>query len=191
MTATIRRTTKETDIELALSLNDPDRSIDLPLKFLGHVLDGAATHGRLGLRLRATGDIDVDQHHLVEDVGIALGQATAQLFAGGAGRRRAGFWRMPMDESLAEVALDLSGRACFVGGYQLQDRMVGDLDAAALREFWLGFTREARCALHVDLVRSENDHHAVEAMFKAFGRALRMALSPVEADGPLSSKGSL
>jgi imidazoleglycerol-phosphate dehydratase len=189
--ATINRTTKETSIELTLTPGGGARSIDIPVKFLGHMLDAMATHGRFGLTLKATGDVDVDQHHLVEDVGIVLGQAVRKLAGDGGGIERAGFFRMPMDEALAEAAIDLSGRSVFVQRVELRERFVGDLDAPALKEFWLGFTREARCALHIDLVRAENDHHAVEACFKAFGRALRMALTPTGSDAPISSKGTL
>ncbi|TVQ30119.1 MAG: imidazoleglycerol-phosphate dehydratase [Phycisphaeraceae bacterium] len=191
MKADINRATRETSIELSLTTTSPDRAIDIPARFLGHMLDAFATHGRFGLTLRAAGDTDVDQHHLVEDLGIALGKAVRTLVADGAGIQRAGFWRMPMDESLADAAIDLCGRSTLELNLPLKDRFVGDLDSEALREFFLGFTREAACALHLDLIRSRNDHHAVEAIFKAFGRALRMALEPVDTPGPISSKGSL
>ena len=186
--ASIERTTKETSIRMTLSLDSADRTIESPLNFLGHMLDAFATHGRFGLTLEATGDVQVDQHHLVEDLGIVLGQCVAQL-AGAGGVQRAGFWRMPMDEALADVAIDLCGRATCVQRVALGGRPIGDLDPASLPEFFLGFAREAKCSLHLDLVRAQNDHHAVEAVFKAFGRALRMALEPIGGAAPLSSKG--
>jgi len=189
--AEVTRTTKETSITLALSLDDQSRDIDAPVRFLAHMLDAFAAHGRFGLRVRACGDTEVDQHHLVEDLGVVLGQTVARLVGDGAGLERAGCFRMPMDEALAEVAIDLCGRGALVERVRLRERWTGDLDTACLREFWLGFVRESRCALHIDLVRADNDHHAIEACFKAFGRALRAALMPVESAEPISTKGAL
>jgi imidazoleglycerol-phosphate dehydratase len=190
-TVEITRTTKETDITLSLSTDDLARDIDIPVKFLAHMLDAFAAHGRFGLRVRATGDTEVDQHHLVEDLGIVLGQAIRDLVGGGAGIERAGWCRMPMDEALADIALDCCGRGTLVERIRLRDRWTGDLDTACLREFWLGVVRESRMALHIDLVRADNDHHAIEACFKGFGRALRAALMPVESNEPISTKGAL
>jgi len=191
MSATIDRTTKETSITLTLDPAGGERRIETPTRFLGHMLDAFATHGRFALSIDASGDVDVDQHHLVEDLGIVLGEALAKIVGDGAGVQRAGFFRMPMDEALCEAAVDFCGRGTLVDRVALRDRFVGDLDADALREFWKGLVRSARCSLHLDLVRAENDHHAVEASFKAFGRAVQMALTPVEPGQVVSSKGAL
>ena len=197
--ATVKRQTRETDISIGVSFGDPvERNIDTPLPFLNHMLDTFACHAGFGLQLKAKGDIHVDPHHLIEDCGIVLGQAIAIALTdekkeGGsfAGIQRAGFFSFPMDGSLADVAIDLCGRPNFIWNVLLAGQSLGNLDGRLFREFYKGLTDGLRCTLHINLRYADNDHHAVEAIFKAAARALAQAVMPARSSEALSTKGSL
>ena len=181
----VNRTTRETDVRL--TLGGEAAQLDLPVPIFRHLLGAAAATWGLPLRLSATGDTLVDPHHLIEDVGIVLGQALADYLPGYSGVGRYGFALVPMDDALAEVALDLSGRA---GAHlaNMPDGAVGGVDGEAFAEFFHGFSRGARCTIHVALRAGGNRHHAWEASFKAFGLALRQATLPRPGE-LLSTKG--
>lgn len=174
--ARIRRRTAETDIALRLDLDGRGRhDIATGIRFLDHMLDLVARHGGFDLSLRAKGDLDVDQHHTVEDAGIALGEAVSQALGTRRGINRAGYFLMPMDETLGVAAIDLGGRAAWVVDLGLRVRLVGDLQAELVTDFFEGFARGARANVHVKVLYGRSSHHRVEAVFKAFGRALRVA----------------
>ena len=192
--AEVERITKETQIKVAVDLDGNGKTeIATPLPFFGHMLDAFGRHSLIDLKIDARGDVQVDGHHTVEDVGICLGQAVRQALGDRRGIRRYGDATIPMDEALARAAVDLSGRAAFV--YQadaLRGRKVGSFDAELAREFFGGFTSTALCNLHLQVAYGENAHHILEALFKAFARALRgaVAIDPREASVP-STKGTL
>ncbi len=192
--ATVERITKETRIRLTLDLDGTGvRQIATPLPFFTHMLDAVARHGLFDLQLDATGDVEVDGHHTVEDVGICLGQAFREALGDKRGITRYGDIVIPMDETLVSAALDFGGRAAVVYRADvLRGRWIGDFDAELAREFFGGFASTALCNLHLDVRYGENAHHIVEALFKAFARAARVAVSvdPREADVP-STKGTL
>lgn len=196
--ATVERMTRETQIWLTLAL-EPDASfktvIETPLPFFNHMLQTLSTHGQLGLRLRAEGDIEVDPHHLIEDVGIVFGQAVVKALGSKfSGIQRAGHFRFPMDGTLAEVAVDVCGRGNLVWQVPpFESAAIGTLDPRLFREFFKGVVDGLALTLHVGVPYRDNDHHVVEAIFKAFARAMRQALWPLE--GPpglvMSTKGAL
>jgi len=191
--ATITRQTRETDITLELKLEGEGYQHETGVGFFDHMLDHVARHGRLGLTVRATGDTHVDDHHTVEDVGIALGQALKQALGDKRGIERFGFASVPMDEALARVSLDLSGRAALVfheDAFQARDAKIGGFDAQLVREFFRALTGEGQFNCHIEVPAGENDHHIAEAIFKAFGRALREAVQ-ITGDEVPSTKGSL
>ena len=172
----IDRRTKETAIRLRLTLDGRGRSdIGTGIRFLDHMLDLVARHGAFDLTLRASGDLDVDQHHTVEDVGIALGEAVSTALGGRRGIHRAGYFVMPMDESLAVAAIDLGGRIHAVVDLRLKVRLVGDLQAELVTDFFEGFAQGAKANVHLKVMYGRSSHHQVEAIFKAFARALRAA----------------
>ena len=174
----IERKTTETSILVRLTLDGRGKyTVSTGIRFLDHMLELFTRHGGFDLALRATGDLDVDQHHTVEDVGIALGEAVDQAIGTRRGINRAGYFVMTMDESLGVAAIDLSGRAHAVVDPRLKVRKVGDLDAELLTDFFEGFARGARANVHLKVLYGRSGHHQVEALFKAFGRALRMACS--------------
>ncbi len=177
-TATIRRKTNETEIKLSLNLDGRGKSqISTGIRFLDHMLDLVARHGALDLRVMAKGDLDVDQHHTVEDTGIALGEAVAKAIGDKRGILRAGYFLMPMDETLAAAAIDLSGRPhCVVTG-KISAKRVGDFQTELAEDFFQGFAQAARANVHLRVVYGRSSHHQVEAIFKAFARALRFAVS--------------
>lgn len=176
--ARLRRKTTETDIRIRLNLDGRGGyAISTGIRFLDHMLELFARHGGFDLELKARGDLDVDQHHTVEDVGIVLGQAVRQALGAKKGINRAGYFVMPMDETLAVAALDLSGRAYLVMDAPLKARRVGDLQAELLEDFFHGFATSAAANVHLKVVYGRSSHHAVEALFKAFARALRFACS--------------
>jgi imidazoleglycerol-phosphate dehydratase len=192
--ATVTRHTKETQITLTLHLDaEQPVNLDTNLPFLTHMLNTFACHGQFGLEVKAIGDVEVDPHHLIEDVGIVLGQALKQACGGAyGGIQRAGHFRYPMDATLADVALDLCGRPNLQWHLPWVGRQVGTLDPQLFSEFFKGFVDHAGCTLHADVLRLDNDHHGIEAVFKAFTRALRMAVTPLQTPGALlSTKGSL
>ena len=176
--ATIDRITSETQITLKLALDGKGRyNVSTGIRFLDHMLELFARHGLFDLTLKATGDLDVDQHHTVEDVGIALGEAITQALGTRRGINRAGYFVMPMDETLGVAAVDLSGRVHAVVDLKLRVKQVGDLKAELVQDFFEGFAQGARANVHVKVMYGRSSHHHVEAIFKAFARALRVACS--------------
>lgn len=176
--ARIRRQTAETNIRARLCLDGKGRyDVSTGIRFLDHMLELFARHGGFDLELQAQGDLDVDQHHTVEDVGIVLGDAVRQALNDKRGINRAGYFVMPMDETLAVAAVDLSGRAYLVLKASIKTQRVGDLQTELLEDFFQGFASGARANVHLRVLYGRSGHHAVEAMFKAFARALRFACS--------------
>jgi imidazoleglycerol-phosphate dehydratase len=174
--ASIKRVTTETQIALKLSIDGKGRyNVRTGIRFLDHMLELFARHGGFDLKLAATGDLDVDQHHTVEDIGIALGEAVSAALGDRRGINRAGYFVMPMDETLAVAAIDLSGRIHAVVDLRLKVRQVGDLQAELVTDFFEGFAQGARANVHVKVLYGRSSHHHVEAVFKAFARALRVA----------------
>ncbi len=174
--AVIDRNTTETRIALTLGIEGRGRyAIRTGIRFLDHMLELMTRHGAFDLDLRAEGDLDVDQHHTVEDVGIALGEAIAAALGDRRGINRAGYFVMPMDETLAVVAVDLGGRPHAVVDTGVRARLVGDLQSELVADFFDGFAMGARANVHVKVLYGRSSHHRVEAVFKAFGRALRVA----------------
>jgi imidazoleglycerol-phosphate dehydratase len=175
-TATIERVTKETRISLRLSLDGKGRyDVATGIRFLDHMLELFARHGAFDLKLTAKGDLDVDQHHTVEDIGIALGEAVSSALGNRRGINRAGYFVMPMDETLAVAAIDLGGRIHTVVDLRLKVRRVGDLQSELITDFFEGFAQGARANVHVKVLYGRSSHHHVEAVFKAFARGLRVA----------------
>jgi imidazoleglycerol-phosphate dehydratase len=192
--ANIQRITTETQIELSVGLDGTgQRRIATPVPFFNHMLEALARHGLLDLDVRAAGDIEVDAHHTVEDVGICLGQAFRDALGDRSGISRFGDALIPMDETLVQAAIDFGGRASFVyRADQLKGRWIGSFDAELAREFFGGFAAAALCNLHLEVRYGENAHHIVEALFKAFARAARMAVRiDPRVVGVPSTKGTL
>jgi imidazoleglycerol-phosphate dehydratase len=174
--ATVNRITTETAISLRLALDGKGRyAVRTGIRFLDHMLELFARHGGFDLKVDATGDLDVDQHHTVEDLGIALGEAVSTALGNRRGINRAGYFVMPMDETLAVAAIDLGGRVHTVVDLKLTVRTVGDLQAELVTDFFEGFAQGARANVHVKVLYGRSSHHHVEAVFKAFARALRVA----------------
>jgi imidazoleglycerol-phosphate dehydratase len=172
----VERNTRETRIRLSLNLDGTGRFENhTGIRFLDHMLDLVARHGGFDLGVRATGDLDVDQHHTVEDVGIVLGEAVSKVLGDKRGINRAGYFVMPMDETLAVAAIDLSGRPHAVVTTLVKTRLVGDLQAELVPDFFEGFAAGARANVHLKVLYGRSNHHKIEACFKAFGRALRVA----------------
>ncbi len=170
----IERRTTETKIALRLNLDGKGRySVTTGIRFLDHMLELVARHGAFDLDVRCTGDLDVDQHHTVEDLGIALGEAVAGALGSRRGIHRAGYFVMPMDETLAVAAIDLGGRVHAVVDLRLKARRVGDMEADLVNDFFDGFAQGARANVHVKVLYGRSGHHQIEAVFKAFARALR------------------
>lgn len=177
-TATIHRKTTETDIRLRLALDGRGKSsVATGIHFFDHMLDLVARHGAFDLKIVASGDLDVDQHHTVEDVGIALGEAVRKALGSKKGILRAGYFLMPMDETLAAAAIDLSGRPLCVVHAKIKADRVGDFTVELLEDFFQGFAQAARANVHLRCLYGRSSHHQVEALFKAFARALRFAVS--------------
>ncbi len=176
--AVITRKTTETQIAVRLNLDGKGKyDIATGIRFFDHMLELLTRHGGFDLRLRARGDLDVDQHHTVEDVGISLGEAVSAALGNRRGINRAGYFVMPMDETLGVAAIDLSGRVHAVTDLQLQVERVGDLEADLVNDFFEGFAQGARANVHVKVLYGRSGHHQIEALFKAFARALRYACS--------------
>jgi imidazoleglycerol-phosphate dehydratase len=191
--AQINRATTETDIELELGLDGSGLStINTGIGFFDHMLTAFAKHGCLDLQLKCKGDLQVDQHHTVEDVGICLGQAIDKALGSKEGITRFGHAYVPMDEALARVAIDLSGRSFLVLEPPFDEAAVGEFPVSLVSEFFRAVADHGNANIHIDLLRSSNNHHGIEAIFKAFGRALDAAslLSP-RVHGVPSTKGSL
>jgi imidazoleglycerol-phosphate dehydratase len=176
--ATIHRKTNETDIRLRLNLDGRGKArITTGIRFFDHMLELIARHGAFDLDLNARGDLDVDQHHTVEDVGIALGEAVQKALGSKRGILRAGYFLMPMDETLAAAAVDLGGRPFCVVNARIKARRVGDFQVELLEDFFQGFAQAARANVHLRALYGRSSHHQVEALFKGFARALRVAVS--------------
>ena len=174
--AIVERATAETQIRIGLSLDGTGRFDNRTgVRFLDHMLDLVARHGAFDLITRAHGDLDVDQHHTVEDIGIVLGEAFDRALAGRKGINRAGYFVMPMDETLAVAAIDLSGRPHAVVDTRVSVRLVGDLQSELVHDFFEGFAVGARANVHLKVLYGRSNHHKIEACFKAFARALRVA----------------
>ena len=192
--ASINRSTKETRIAVELNLDGTGGAhLDVGVPFLEHMLDQVARHGMFDLAVKATGDLEIDAHHTVEDVGISLGQAFRQALGDKRGMRRYGHAYVPLDEALSRVVLDFSGRPGLDYHVEYPRARVGEFDVDLLREFFQGFVNHALVTLHIDNIRGRNTHHIAETVFKAFGRSLRVAveLDP-RMEGILpSTKGSL
>jgi imidazoleglycerol-phosphate dehydratase len=177
-TATIARKTNETDIKLRLDIDGRGRyEVSTGIRFFDHMLELFARHGAFNLQLRCNGDLDVDQHHSVEDVGIALGEAFDRALGNRRGIWRAGYFLMTMDETLGLAAVDLSGRAAAVVDTKVRTRLIGDFQSELAHDFFEGFARGARANVHVKTLYGRSNHHKLEALFKAFARALRVACS--------------
>ena len=176
--AKLRRSTTETDIQLSLTLEGRGRyEVSTGIRFFDHMLELFTRHGGFDLKLKVKGDLDVDQHHTVEDVGIALGEAFDSALGKKKGIMRAGYFLMPMDETLGLAAVDFSGRTAAVINTQVKTRLVGDLQSELVFDFFGGFARGARANVHVKVLYGRSNHHKIEALFKAFARALRVACS--------------
>jgi imidazoleglycerol-phosphate dehydratase len=191
--AHIQRTTRETSIDVHLDLDAAiEGEISTGSGFLDHMLDLLRKHGGLGLSVKCQGDTHIDMHHSAEDIAIALGEALLKAVGDKAGIERYGFYYVTMDECLARVCLDLSGRMAFVWNAPLSQASIGNLDTELISHFFRSIAENARMNLHVDLIRGGNTHHAIEGIFKAFARALAMAISPSRrVTGVPSTKGSL
>lgn len=193
-TAEIIRNTNETKIHVAINLDGTgQQNLATGVPFLDHMLDQIARHGLVDLDIQAQGDLQIDDHHTVEDVGIALGQAIFQAIGDKKGIRRYGHAYVPLDESLSRVVIDFSGRPYLSFHVPFTRAMTGRFDLDLVREFFQGLVNHARISLHIDNLRGENAHHQCETVFKAFGRALRMAveLDPRAAGSIPSTKGTL
>jgi imidazoleglycerol-phosphate dehydratase len=174
--AAIQRTTKETDIRAALVIEGRGRyKVSTGIRFFDHMLELFAHHGGFDLQLTVKGDLDVDQHHTVEDVGIVLGQLFDKALGAKRGILRAGYFVMPMDETLGLAAVDFSGRTSTTVDTKVRTRMVGDLQAELVHDFFDGFSRGARASVHARVLYGRSSHHKIESLFKAFARALRAA----------------
>ncbi|MET0093804.1 MAG: imidazoleglycerol-phosphate dehydratase HisB [Sedimenticola sp.] len=193
-TAEIERNTLETQIKVAINLDGTGTSnLETGMPFLEHMLDQVARHGMIDLDINAKGDLHIDGHHTAEDIGIALGQAMDQAVGDKKGIRRYGHAYVPLDEALARVVIDFSGRPGLEFGVEFSRASIGDFDTELFYEFFQGFINHAKVTLHIDSLRGRNAHHIAETVFKAFGRALRMALEedPRMAGILPSTKGAL
>src|SRR5476651_2286150 len=193
-TAEITRNTNETQVRVAINLDGTGvQKLNTGVPFLDHMLDQIARHGMFDLDVEATGDIHIDDHHTVEDVGITLGQAFAKAIGDKKGIRRYGHAYVPLDEALSRVVIDFSGRPGLEFNVEFKRALVGEFDVDLTHEFFQGFVNHAQVTLHLDNLSGDNAHHQCETLFKAFGRALRMAAEPdSRASGAIpSTKGSL
>ncbi|MEI7678961.1 MAG: imidazoleglycerol-phosphate dehydratase HisB [Hyphomicrobiales bacterium] len=191
--AQINRNTNETQISVALDLDGSGRSaLATGVPFLDHMLDQIARHGVFDLDVKAAGDLHIDAHHTVEDIGITIGQAFAKAVGNKSGVRRYGHAYVPLDEALSRVVVDLSGRPGLVCKVDFVRARIGEFDVDLMHEFFQGFVNHALVTLHIDNLRGDNAHHQAETVFKAFGRALRMAVEiDPRTQGVPSTKGSL
>jgi len=193
-TATVTRNTLESQITISVNLDGTGKAnLDTPVPFLNHMLDQIARHGLIDLDIQAAGDTHIDDHHTVEDIGITLGMAIAEAIGDKKGLTRYGQSYVPLDEALSRVVLDFSGRPGLFMRVEFVRGQVGDFDVDLTREFFQGFVNHAFVTLHIDNLRGANAHHQVETIFKAFGRALRMAASADDRMAGVlpSTKGSL
>ena len=192
--ASVERNTLETQIQINLNLDGTGvGKFKTGIPFFEHMLDQVSRHGLVDLSIRATGDLEIDDHHTVEDVGITLGQAFAEAVGDKKGMTRYGHAYVPLDEALSRVVIDFSGRPGLFYDIPFTRSAVGGFDVDLFREFFQGFVNHAQVTLHIDNLKGDNSHHQIETVFKAFGRALRMALNPDPRMGGMipSTKGSL
>ena len=186
------RTTAETDIFLSLNLDGTGKSsIDTGCGFLNHMLTLFASHGRFDLTVKCAGDIDVDDHHSVEDIGIVLGQAFQAALGDKRGITRYGSFLLPMDEALIQTAVDISGRSCLCYGLEIPTEKIGTFDTELVEEFFLGFTRNCPMSLHIRQLAGKNSHHIVEGAFKSVSRSLKAAVALDGSNDIPSTKGVL
>jgi imidazoleglycerol phosphate dehydratase HisB len=172
----IARITNETDIDISLRINGAGiRTINTPVGFLNHMLDLFAKHGLFDLTIKAKGDMFIDEHHTVEDIGIAMGKAFLDALGDKKGINRYGFFILPMDEALATAAIDFAGRYAFTFNCNFNREKIGDLSTELIYDFWSGFAQNAKANLYIKVENGRNDHHKVEAIFKAVAKAVRMA----------------
>ena len=193
-TASLARNTKETQISVAVNLDGTgDGLFSTGLPFLDHMLDQVARHGLIDIKVEAKGDLEIDAHHTVEDIGITLGQALAKAWGDKRGLRRYGHAYVPLDEALSRVVVDLSGRPGLEYDVTFPRARIGEFDVDLFREFFQGLVNHANITLHIENLRGRNAHHIIETIFKAFGRALRVAVEhdPRMGDVMPSTKGSL
>jgi imidazoleglycerol-phosphate dehydratase len=186
------RKTKETEVFVKLGLGGRGVSkINTGINFLNHMLELFSKHGTFDLEIKAKGDLKVDQHHLVEDIGITMGEAFDKALGNRQAINRAGFFAMPMDEALAIFAVDIGGRPYLKFDVRFTKEKIGDLDSSLIHEFFLAFSNNLKCNIHVRSFEARTDHHKAEAVFKAFGRALKMAVAKDESlkEGIPSTKG--
>ncbi len=190
--AVISRKTGETDIRLELDLDGTGKiAIETGVPFLDHMLTLVAVHGFFDIALQAKGDTEVDDHHSVEDIGICFGKALAATLSDKGGIARYGSCYLPMDETLARVVVDISNRPFLHFEVKVLEQKIGSFDTALVKEFFRAVVQHAGLTLHIDLLHGENGHHIIEAVFKAFARSLKMAVTQIAIAGPLSSKGCL
>lgn len=191
--AEIRHKTKETDIYIKLDLdNSGDISVTSPIGFFNHMLETFARHGRFNLVARLKGDINVDQHHLVEDTGYCLGMAFNKALGHKKNIERAGFFIHPMDEALVMVTLDISGRPLLKFSGRFKNNKIGDFNAVLVYDFFSGFVNSCLCTMHIKIISGRSEHHKIEALFKAFARAMNQACRiDKKIKGILSTKGVL
>ena len=193
-TAEVQRNTAETRVHVRVNLDGTGQArLNSGIGFLDHMLDQIARHGLIDLDVECAGDLHIDGHHTVEDIGITLGQAFAQAIGDKKGIRRYGHAYVPLDEALSRVVIDFSGRPGLVLNIPFASAMVGSFDTQLTQEFFQGFVNHAAATIHIDTLRGINTHHQIESVFKAFGRALRMALEidPRAANSIASTKGCL
>lgn len=187
----VKRITNETEIETELNIDGSGLTeIDTGIGFLNHMLELFGFHGGFDLKIKCNGDLDVDSHHTSEDIGIALGQAFKEALGDKKGIERYGFFFLPMDEAMARVAVDFSGRPYLVYNIDFNRNQLGSMAAEDFKEFFKGFVNSSLSTLHIELLYGENDHHKIEAVFKGFGRALKAAVK-ITSDSLQSTKGVL
>ncbi len=192
--ATVSRNTSETQIEVSINLDGKAKSsLKTGIAFLEHMLDQVVRHGLIDMDINAAGDLHIDAHHTVEDIGIALGQAFSEALGDKTGIRRYGHAYVPLDEALSRVVIDFSGRPGLEYHATFPRARIGDFDVDLIHEFFQGFSNHAKATLHIDCLRGDNAHHIAETIFKAFGRAVRMAIEsdPRMQNAVPSTKGSL
>lgn len=191
--AEVKRTTKETDIYIRLNLDGTGKAqVDTGVGFFDHMLQGFAKHGLFDLELKVKGDLNVDCHHTIEDTGIVLGEAIKEALGNKAGIKRYGSFLLPMDETLVMCAIDLSGRPYFVADFSFSNDKTGDMDNCMVNEFFYALSYSSMMNLHFRQISGSNDHHIIEAAFKAFAKSLDMAsMIDGRIDGVLSTKGTI
>ena len=193
--AQIQRETKETNISVKVTIAERGQDalcqVDTGIGFLDHMIEAFSRHGGFHLELKCQGDLHIDQHHTVEDVGISLGQAFAQILGSGKGIERFAMMECPLDEALVKAVIDISGRPFLHYGLQYKRPFIGALDSSLLKEFFGGFVLHAKWTVHLDQIRGDNDHHVAEAAFKAFARAAKTAVALTGSDSIPSTKGVL